>query len=154
MRLIDLNLQFIFAFILINFRQQQKEQQQQQENQNSNEDERLLSKLPKLNSYFHSLQEKLLLVDKYELYKLDSVLEDHLTLAIKYLSLIESDSWSSVDLSQSFTWLSDDFLRKLIQMSAQVEARDTLCYCFVNIFRDFTLLFAIDYEFIRSKVCI
>lgn len=109
------------------------------------------NKLPKLNSYFHSLQEKLEL-NNYDLYKIDSILEDYLSLTVKYLSLIESGSWTSADLADSFTWLSDTFLRKLIQMSAHVDAKDKLCSYFVNIFRSFTLLFAIDYELITSKV--
>ncbi len=106
--------------------------------------------LSKLNAYYHSLQEKL--NTNVDLYKLDSILEDYLFLTRKYLNLIETDSWSSGNLSSSFTWLGDVFLRKLIQMTAQIEARDPLCPYFAKLFENFVLLFAIDYEFINSKL--
>ena len=96
------------------------------------------------------MQEKL--NTNVDLYKLDSILEDYLLLTRKYLNLIETDSWSSENLSSSFTWLGDVFLRKLIQMTAQIEARDPLCPYFVKLFENFVLLFAIDYEFINSKL--
>ncbi len=108
--------------------------------------------LSKLNAYYHSLQEKLDTTTDLELYRLDSILEDYLCLTRKYLHLIETDSWSTQNLSSSFTWLGDVFLRKLIQMTAQLDARDPLCPYFVKLFQNFTLLFAIDYEFINSKV--
>ena len=108
------------------------------------------NKMARLNEYYHLLQEKLNV--KLELYKIDSVLDDYLSLSKKYLNLIETDSWPSMDLSNAFEWLSDRFLRKLIQMSAQIDAKDYLCPEFVLIFRNFTLLFAIDCEFIKSKV--
>ena len=140
MNLINLNFQFIFALVLINFRE-------------SPSDDLSSDRLPKLNSYFHSLQEQLELNDMDQLYRIDSILDDYLSLTVRYLSVIESDAWSSVKLADSFTWLSDTFLRKLIQMSAQVDAKEKrLCSHFVNIFRSFTLLFAIDYELIKSKV--
>lgn len=141
MNLLNLNVQYIFGFVLIHFR----------EAKNGDEVE-CAKKLSKLNSYFHALQEK---VDiKLDLYKIDSILEDYLCLTLKYLNLIESDLWSSIELSNAFTWLSDTFIRKLIQMSAQVDAKDPLCFYFVQLFRNFTLLFAIDYELIKSKVFI
>lgn len=136
LRLLNLNLQFVFAYILVHFREQ--------DSSSSN------SKIVKLNDYYHSLQQKLDV--KLDLYKLDSVLEDYLSLTDKYLNLIATDSWSSNELSDAFEWLGDKFLVKLIQMSAQVEAKDSLCPYFVAIFRSFTLLFAIDYEFIKSKI--
>lgn len=151
MKLIDLNFQFIFALVLMNFRESPKTDEEL-----SNDDLQSMSardKLPKLNSYFHSLHEKLsLTTGEYDLYKIDSILEDYLGLTVKYLRIIETDSWSSDQLANSFTWLSDTFLRKLIQLSAQVDARDKLCSCFVHVFTSFTLLFAIDYELIKSKV--
>lgn len=123
MKLINLNFQFIFAFILVNFRESLVT-----EEEFSNDDLQSMSdrkKLPKLNSYFLALQEKLsqATCGDYELYKIDSILEDYLTLTVKYLRIIETDCWSSDALANSFTWLSDTFLRKLIQLSAQVDAK-------------------------------
>lgn len=158
MKLLNLNFQFAFALVLINFRESPKNELELELTSEENNEDNLLSgamnKLPKLNSYFHSLQEKLALGEdgEYDLYKIDSILEDYLSLTVKYLGIIESDSWTSDELAASFAWLSDTLLRKLIQMSVQVEARDKLCSSFVNVFRSFTLLFAIDYELIKSKV--
>ncbi len=104
----------------------------------------------KLNSYFYLLQEKLNI--RHDLYKLDSILEDYFHLTKKYLNLIETDSWSSSNLSIAFEWLSDKFLRKLMQICAQVDAHDPLCACFVQLFSNFVLIFAVDYELIRSKI--
>jgi hypothetical protein len=149
LELINLNLQFIYSYILIHFREQQEEDGELSANTLSSETV-LNAKVTKLNEYYHLLQEKLNV--KIELYKLESVLDDYLSLSKKYLNLIETDSWSSQQLSNAFEWLSDKFLRKLIQMSAQLDAKDYLCPDFVLIFRNFTLLFAIDYEFVKSKV--
>lgn len=87
-----------------------------------------------------------------ELYKLDSYLDDYLKLTKKYLLLIENDSWSSDELSNAFSWLNNKFLRSLIQMSAQIDAKDSLCPYFVKFFSDFVLLFTIDFDFIKSEV--
>jgi hypothetical protein len=149
LELINLNLQFIYSYILIHFREQQEEENEFPSHTSSGE-AASSAKLAKLNEYYHLLQDKLNV--KLELYKLESVLEDYLSLSKKYLNLIETDSWSSQQLSNAFDWLSDKFLRKLIQMSAQLDAKDYLCPDFVLIFRNFTLLFAIDYEFVKSKV--
>lgn len=73
-------------------------------------------------------------------------------LSKEYLLLIENDSWSSDELSGAFTWLNDKLLRKLIQMSAQVDAADPLCPYFVNFFSDFVLLFIIDFDLIKSEI--
>ena len=157
MKLLNLNFQFAFALVLINFRESPKnELELELTSEEDNLSSGAMNKLPKLNSYFHSLQEKLALGEdgEYDLYKIDSILEDYLSLTVKYLGIIESDSWTSDELAASFAWLSDTLLRKLIQMSVQVEARDKLCSSFVNVFRSFTLLFAIDYELIKSKVYI
>ena len=152
LNMIQMSLQFIFASILIHFRDEitipltAETVLCDQEQSPSSHD----TQLSKLNAYYHSLQEKL--AHKHELYKLDSILEDYLQLTKKYISLIESDSWSTDGLSDAFAWLNDKFLRKLIQMSAQIDAKDPLCVHFVKIFNDFTLLFAIDIELIKSKV--
>ena len=108
--------------------------------------------MSKLNAYFSSLQEKLTV--KFDLYKLDSILDDYLHLTKKYMCLIETDTWpqDSAALTQAFAWLSDEFVRKLIELSAQVDAKDPICAHFVLFFREFILLFAIDYELIKSKV--
>ena len=151
LELINLNLQFIYAYILINFREQkQSDDENDAEDTTSSSASERENKMARLNEYYHLLQEKLNV--KLELYKIDSVLDDYLSLSKKYLNLIETDSWPSMDLSNAFEWLSDRFLRKLIQMSAQIDAKDYLCPEFVLIFRNFTLLFAIDCEFIKSKV--
>ncbi|RNA19956.1 lisH domain and HEAT repeat-containing KIAA1468-like protein, partial [Brachionus plicatilis] len=140
MKLLNLNIQFIFAFVLIHFR-----------NSEQVEDAEFLNKkLPILNSYFHSLKEKLDI--KLNQYEIDSILEDYLSLTTRYLTLIESDSWSSIELSDAFEWITDSFVRKLIQISAQVDAKDELCPYLAKIFRNFTLLFSIDFELIKSKV--
>lgn len=166
LNLLNLNLQFIFAFILIQFRETHLLKHSQssfiesadnqvhesvQECESHNESQLTIDEhLSKLNLYYHSLQENLHF--KYELYKLDSILDDYLSLTKKYLNMIESDSWSSLDLSNAFEWLSDKFLLKLIQMTAQIDAKDYLCAHFVQLFHNFVLLFSIDYELIRSKI--
>ena len=142
MNLTTLCLQFVLAFILIHFRETSPASDHLEEENNDY--------LSKLNSYFYLLQEKLNV--KCDLYKLDSILEDHSYLTKKYLNLIETDSWSSDDLSKAFEWLSDKFLRKLMQICAQVDAKDPLCAQFVQLFSNFVLIFAIDYELIRSKI--
>lgn len=147
--LVCLNLQYIFAFILINFRNNTSNAANGLD-ENGCERDDFHEQVSELNSYFHLLQEKLE-VD-YELYKIDSILDDYLLLTKKYLDLIETDSWSSIELSNAFTWLTDEFVRKLIQLSTQVDAKDRLCHLFVKLFRNFILLFAIDYELIKSKV--
>ncbi|CAF0796504.1 unnamed protein product [Brachionus calyciflorus] len=140
LRLLNLNIQFVFAYVLIHFREA-----------NSEDELKLMDKkIPKLNSFFHSLKEKLDI--NLDLYKIDSILEDYLSLTTKYLNIIESDLWSSIELSKAFEWLSDSFIRKLIQMSAQVDACDELCPYLVKLFRNFTLLFAIDFELVKSKI--
>ena len=103
-----------------------------------------------MNSYFHLLQEKLNV--KFDLYKLDYILEDHFSLTKKYLNLIQTDCWSSNELTDAFAWLGDLFIRKLIEISAQIDAKDPLCSHMVNIFTNLVLLFAIDYELLASKV--
>lgn len=145
LNLIELNLQFVFAYILIHFRQSSSSPSLEEEEINNKGEQ-----LSKLNAYYHSLHSKLAL--KNDLYKLDSILEDYLKLTNKYLNLIESDSWSSDELSSAFTWLSDKLIRRLIQMSAQVDAKDSLCACFVKFFNDLVYLFRIDFELIKSKV--
>lgn len=140
MKLLNLNIQFIFAFVLIHFRNSEE----------VDDIDFLNKKLPILNSYFHSLKEKLDI--QLDQYKIDCILEDYLSLTTQYLKLIESDSWSSIDLSNAFEWITDSFVRKLIQISAQVDAKDELCPYLVKIFRNFTLLFSIDFELINSKV--
>lgn len=140
MKLLNLNIQFIFAFVLVHFRNAEEIEHM----------EFLNKKLPILNSYFHSLKEKLEI--QLDQYKIDCILEDYLSLTTKYLKLIESDSWSSIDLSNAFEWITDSFVRKLIQISAQIDAKDELCPYLVKIFRNFTLLFSIDFELINSKV--
>jgi hypothetical protein len=124
------------------------------ENQTNTDADRDAKLNSKLNEYFHILQEALGVCN--ELYKLDSILEDHMSLTKKYLWLIESDSWSSApsDLSAAFDWLSEKLLRRIIQISAQIDARDPLCSYFVRFFREFTLIFAIDYELIKTNVII
>lgn len=150
LRLLNMSFQFIFALVLVNFRSKSNDDEL---GSSSDADlQSLMYKLPKLNSYFLSLHEKLSLDEQFDLYKIDSILEDYLSLTVKYLGIIENDSWSSSDLADTFAWLSDTFLRKLIQMSAQVDARDSCCAHFVALFRNFTLLFAIDFELINSKV--
>jgi hypothetical protein len=162
LELINLNLQFVYSYILVHFREQQHDDEDDEDVAEivDEEDEVVKiksssasvssGKLAKLNEYYHLLQAKLGVT--IELYKVESVLEDYLSLSKRYLSLIETDSWSSVQLSNAFEWLSDKFLRRLIQMSAQLDAKDYLCPDFVLIFRNFTLLFAIDHEFVKSKV--
>jgi hypothetical protein len=167
LNLLNLNLQFIFAFILIQFRDShlpkpsqssfiestdhEAHQSDDENNENHNQSQLTIDEhLSKLNLYYHSLQEHMHF--KYELYKLDSILDDYLNLTKKYLNMIESDSWSSIDLSNAFEWLSDKFLLKLIQMTAQIDAKDYLCAHFVQLFHNFVLLFSIDYELIKSKI--
>ena len=142
-----MSLQFVLAFILVQFR---GDSSPPQDTTNGDTGDEHNDYLAKLNSYFYLLQEKLNI--KHDLYKLDSILEDYFHLTKKYLNLIETDSWSSANLSTAFTWLSDRFLRKLMQICAQVDARDSLCACFVQLFSNFVLIFAIDYELIRSKI--
>jgi hypothetical protein len=148
LELINLNLQFLYAYILIHFREQTYQIEDSNEPVIRIQDSHK-NKIAKLNQYYNLMQEKL--ECNLDLYKIESILDDYLSLSIKYLNLIETDSWSSMDLSNAFDWLSDKFMRKLIQMSAQIEAKDYLCPQFVCIFRNFTLLFAIDHEFIKSK---
>jgi len=151
--LLRMNLQFVFASILLHFRNEAKV-----ENGNGNGDATLDTsvekerdyQLSKLNSYYHTLQEKMNI--NIDLYKLDSYLDDYLKLSKEYLLLIENDSWSSDELSNAFTWLNDKLLRKLIQMSAQVDSSDPLCPYFVSFFSDFVLLFIIDFELIKSEI--
>lgn len=150
LNLLQMNLQFVFAYILIHFRDKSSLSRSA-----SSEDEKQVNntngeQLSKLNAYYYSLHSKLDL--KNDLYKLDSILEDYLKLTNKYLSLIESDSWSTVELSNAFTWLSDKLIRRVIQMSAQVDAKDPLCAHIVKFFNDFIYLFRIDFDLIKSKV--
>lgn len=148
-------MQYIFAYVLIHFRELHtagiNENDDLNDNSQSNNSKTVKdSHLTILNSYFHLLQEKLNV--KFDLYKLDYILEDHFLLTKKYLNLIETDSWSSNELTDAFTWLGDLFIRKLIQISAQIDAKDPLCSNMVNIFTNLVLLFAIDYELLASKV--
>ena len=141
LNLLHMNLQFVFASVLMHFRDNETETTKMNEVDNQ---------LSKLNNYYHKLQEKMNL--QIELYKLDSYLDDYLKLTKKYLLIIEDDSWSSDALSNAFSWLNNKFLRSLIQMSAQIDARDSLCPYFVKFFSDFVLLFTIDFDFIKSEV--
>ncbi len=144
-------MQFVFAYILLNFRAQSTAASNELD-QNDTTDHQMSDQLSNLNAYYHLLQSKLNI--KNDLFKLDSILEDYLKLTKKYLNLIETDLWSTVELSNAFTWLTDIFIRKLIQMSAQVDAKDPLCTYFVRIFNDFVYLFRIDFELIKSKVSV
>ena len=161
--LIQLNLQFVFAYILIHFRENSSlSRSPSPEEENKTQDvvlnlknenlefNRINEQLSRLNAYYHSLQSKLII--RNDLYKLDSILEDYLKLTKKYLTLIESDSWTSSDLSNAFDWLNDKFIRKMIQMTTQLDANDSLCAYFVKFFNDFVYLFRIDFELIKSKV--
>ena len=148
-------MQFVFAYILLHFREKPSLSpassiEEVDENCATYLNNQISDQLSKLNAYYHSLQSKLNI--KNELFKLDSILEDYLKLTKKYLNLIESDSWTTPELSNAFTWLNDRFIRKIIQMSAQVDAKDPLCPYFVKIFNDFVYLFRIDFELIKSKV--
>ena len=147
--LLQMNLQFVFASILIHFREEAHSPIGDE--QAPNDDVASIdNQLSRLNAYFHALQEKMNF--EIELYKLDSILDDYLKLTKKYVELIRSDAWTSAELSNAFAWLNDKYLRRLIQMSAQVDAKDPLCSGFVKFFSDFILLFTIDFELIKAEV--
>ena len=160
MNLLRMNLQFVFAYVLVHFRDRGAITTEDSSVTESNSSEE--SRLAKLNTYFHTLQQQLpVSLDSttsedskyYELYRIDSILDDYLPLTDKYLQLIINDTWTTAEsLADAFTWLTDKFVRKLIQLSAQVDASDPLCAHFVRFFRDFVLLFAIDADMIRHKI--
>jgi hypothetical protein len=158
MKLVQLNLQFVFAHVLIPFRSLASST-----TTDDDTTERLTKlNISKLNAYFYHLQQKLNIStlkkqtddEELKLYRLDFILDDYLSLTKRYLCLIEVDAWSSstADLSNVFTWLNDIFIRRLIQMTAQLDANSSLVGYFVQFFADFTLLFAIDYQLIRSQL--
>ena len=76
LNMLHMSLQFIFASILIHFRNEITVPLTVDESSidNATHD----AQLSKLNEYYHSLQEKL--SPKFELYKIDSILEDYLQL--------------------------------------------------------------------------